>query len=211
MTHVRSTQQGFTLIEVLVALTLMALVSLIAWRGLDAVQHTGERLDEHAEQTLSLLRVLGQIERDIMLHAGPDILTGPVATITENDQATTGMPSGMVWHAATGLGLVREAGNGNWQQLRWHLHDGRLYRTTGAPSHRLPLPPAEQSVVVLEQVRALTIKVWHPAQGWISPTHNGVANPRIRPGMAGPTGIEVALYRQGPDSDTPYRKVVLLP
>jgi prepilin-type N-terminal cleavage/methylation domain-containing protein len=30
-------QEGFTLIEVMVAIMLMAIVSLIAWRGLDSV------------------------------------------------------------------------------------------------------------------------------------------------------------------------------
>lgn len=206
-----NSQQGFTLIEVLVALTLMALVSLISWRGLETVHDAGEHLDGRAEETLSLLRVLGQIERDILLHAGPDILPGPVVGVTDNVQANVGMPPGIVWDANAGLGLVREAGNGNWQQLRWHLEDGRLLRATGAPSHRLPLPLAENSVIVLEQVRALTVRVWHPGQGWVNPTQSLAANPRLRSGVVGPIGLEIALYRQGPAVDKPYRKVVLLP
>ena len=211
MREVHNSQQGFTLIEVLVALTLMALVSLISWRGLETVHNTGAHLDERAEETLSLLRVLGQIERDILLHAGPDILPGPVVGLTDNVQANTGMPPGIVWDANTGLGLVREAGNGNWQQLRWYLDDGRLIRATGVPSHRLPLPAAEKSAIVLQQVRALTVKVWHPAQGWVNPAQSVAANPRVRGGGEGPIGLEITLYRQGPAGDKPYRKVVLLP
>lgn len=207
----RDTQQGFTLIEVLVALTLMALVSLISWRGLEAVQHTGERLDERAEETLSLLRVLGQIERDILLHAGPDIMPGPAATMTAKAPANGQMPPGIVWNATTGLGLVRDAGGGRWQQLRWYLEGGNLFRATGAPSHLLPLPVPENGVIVLEQVRALTIKVWHPSQGWVGPSQSIAANSRIRSDVAGPVGIEIALYREGPASHKPYRKVVLLP
>lgn len=211
MMHTHPTQQGFTLIEVLVALTLMALVSLIAWRGLDAVHHTGVRLDAHAEHTLSLLGVLNQIERDILLNAGKDNLPAQVTTPANNAQTTTRLPPGMVWDSTTGLGLVREAGNGNWQQLRWHLQDGTLYRTTGTPSHRLPLPPAETRVAVLQHVRALTLRVWQPGQGWVNPAQTVATNPRARSDMSAPAGIEVALYRQGPDADKPYRKVVLLP
>lgn len=207
----RDTQQGFTLIEVLVALTMMALVSLISWRGLEAVQRTGERLDDRAEETLSLLRALGQIERDILLHAGPDILSGPVATGTAKAQANTLMPPGIVWNANTGLGLVRDAGGGRWQQLRWYIEDGRLFRAAGVPSHLLPLPAAEKSVIVLEQVRSLTIKVWQANQGWVGPQLNVAANPHNRGGVPGLIGLEIALYREGLAGDKPYRKVVLLP
>jgi len=38
-------QQGFTLIEVMVAILLMAVVSLIAWKGLDSVT----RADSHLQ------------------------------------------------------------------------------------------------------------------------------------------------------------------
>lgn len=211
MMGARDTQQGFTLIEVLVALTLMALVSLISWRGLEAIQHTGERLDDRAEETLSLLRVLSQIERDILLHAGPDILPGPAVTGTAKVQANTLMPPGLVWNAKTGLGLVRDAGGGRWQQLRWYIEDGRLLRAAGVPSHLLPLPAAEKSVIVLEQVRALTIKVWQANQGWVGPQQNIAANPHNRGDVPGLIGLEIALYREGPAGDKPYRKVVLLP
>lgn len=208
---IRRPQQGFTLVEVLVALILMALVSLISWRGLDAVQHTGERLDERAEETLSIVRVLGQIERDILLHAGPDILPVPTSAAAGTAQAGTRMPPGVAWHANTGLDLVRAAGDGRWQRLRWYLQDGSLFRAVGAPSHLLPLPAAETSAIVLPHVRALTLKVWQPGQGWVDPRQIGAGNPVNAAGSASLIGLEIALYRQGAASDEPYRKVVLLP
>ncbi len=208
----QDTQRGFTLIEVLVALVLMALVSLMSWRGLEAVQHTGERLDDRAEETLALLRVLGQIERDILLHAGEGILPGVAATGAAGQvQANTLMPSGLVWNASTGLGLVRDAGGGRWQQVRWHIQNGRLYRTVGAPSHLLPLPAAENGVVVLERVRALTVKVWLANQGWVEPSRKIGINPRKRDDALDLVGLEIALYREGLAADQPYRKVVLIP
>lgn len=210
MMNARHAQRGFTLIEVLVALTLMALVSLISWRGLEAVQRTGERLDERAEETLSLIRVLSQIERDLLLHAGTDIVPGPPSHEAGAAPANGRMPSGIAWNGTAGLSLVRAAGDGRWQTLRWYLKEGRLYRAAGAPSHLLPLPPAETSVVVLEHVRALTVRVWQPEQGWVDPSQDG----RSSSGSAGGAslaGLEIALYRQGTAKDQPYRKVVLLP
>src|SRR3546814_14883872 len=63
MRRARSAQQGFTLIEVLVALALMALLSLISWRALDSVERSSERLQASSDDTLALVRVLGQIEK----------------------------------------------------------------------------------------------------------------------------------------------------
>ncbi|HWK71442.1 MAG TPA: prepilin-type N-terminal cleavage/methylation domain-containing protein [Burkholderiaceae bacterium] len=205
----RDAQRGFTLIEMLVALVLMALVSLISWRGLEAVQHTGERLDDRAEETLSLLRVLGQIERDILLHAGEGVLPGiAFAAASGPAQANTLMPPGIAWSADAGLGLVRDAGGGRWQQVRWQVQDGRLFRAVGAPSHLLPLPAAENGLVVLERVRALTVNVWVANQGWVGPEQKVAAN---HGNAAGLIGLEIALYREGLAADQPYRKVVLLP
>src|SRR3546814_4811983 len=61
MRRARSAQQGFTLIEVLVALALMALLSLISWRALDSVERSSERLqarsEEHTSELQSLMRI----------------------------------------------------------------------------------------------------------------------------------------------------------
>ncbi|WP_265463411.1 PulJ/GspJ family protein, partial [Aeromonas salmonicida] len=62
-------QSGFTLIEVLVAVMLMAIVSLIAWRGLDSVTRADTHLKASTEQTEELLRSLNQLERDVALRA----------------------------------------------------------------------------------------------------------------------------------------------
>jgi len=233
MKHACRVQQGFTLIEVLVALTLMALVSLISWRGLDAVQRTGERLDERAEETLSMVRALGQIERDLLLHAGADVLPDSLSAATQAATGSAGvsgrMPPGIAWDRDAGLSLVRAAGDGLWQQLRWYLKDGALIRAVGAPSYLLPLPAAETEVVVLEHVKGLSVKMWQAGRGWVEPpsaTRESVigtvqtessAQPETNTGANTPapgsvaSGLEISLYREGPASDKPYRKVVVLP
>lgn len=219
----QSAQRGFTLIEVLVALTLMALVSLISWRGLDAVQQTGERLDERSEETLALVRALGQIERDLLLHAGADVLLEPASTAPggspgETQRSAARMPPGVVWNPETGLHLVRSAGNGLWQRIHWYLHEGKLMRAAGAPSYLLPLLAPETAVTVLEQVQALSVRLWLPGQGWTEPGNvqdsapgTQRANTPAGTGQGGASGLEVALYRQGQAANQPYRKVVVLP
>ncbi|MBR8655532.1 prepilin-type N-terminal cleavage/methylation domain-containing protein, partial [Achromobacter sp. Marseille-Q0513] len=60
----RRAQRGFTLIEVLVALALMALVSLISWRGLASVSSARDWIESQAEDTDAIVRSLGQLGRD---------------------------------------------------------------------------------------------------------------------------------------------------
>src|SRR3546814_3475046 len=107
MRRARSAQQGFTLIEVLVALALMALLSLISWRALDMVERSGERLPASSDDTLALVRVLGQIESDIGRHAGNDILSSRARW---NPAARAGalLPPGIQGHDPV-LSLVRSA------------------------------------------------------------------------------------------------------
>ena len=65
-------QAGFTLIEVLVALALMALVSLMAWRGLASVSGARDLIAAQAEDTDAIVRTLGQMARDVELsYTGP--------------------------------------------------------------------------------------------------------------------------------------------
>lgn len=68
-----SDQKGFTLIEVMVAIMLMAVVSVIAWRGLDSVTRADQHLQASSEQTEVLLRALNQMQLDVNLRAGVEL------------------------------------------------------------------------------------------------------------------------------------------
>ena len=56
---------GFTLVEVLVALAAMALMSVMAWRGIDAMGIAQTRTAQHNEDLLSLQTALAQWSRDL--------------------------------------------------------------------------------------------------------------------------------------------------
>lgn len=79
---------GFTLIELLVAITLMAVLSLIAWRGLEGIVNVRERLTRDADETDRLLRMLGQLERDLALRAPDVVLAARIAPIVPTQAAT---------------------------------------------------------------------------------------------------------------------------
>ena len=56
--------QGFALIEVLVAMTIMALVGLMAWRGMDALIMGRDVIDRRANQDAVYAQLVNQFERD---------------------------------------------------------------------------------------------------------------------------------------------------
>ena len=61
----RSASRGFTLIEVLVAISVMALMSLMAWRGLDGMLRSQSSLQTRSDDIRSLQAGLAQWQTDL--------------------------------------------------------------------------------------------------------------------------------------------------
>ena len=59
------TIHGFTLIEVLVAISMMALMSLMAWRGLDGMLRSQSSLQSRSDEIRSLQAGLAQWQTDL--------------------------------------------------------------------------------------------------------------------------------------------------
>ncbi len=64
MKHTGS-RRGFTLVEVLVALVVMAIMSLMAWQGVDGIARTREANQIRLEQTMRLQTVISQWDQDL--------------------------------------------------------------------------------------------------------------------------------------------------
>ncbi|AMN80230.1 MULTISPECIES: type II secretion system protein GspJ [Pseudomonas] len=195
-------QQGFTLIEVMVAIMLMAVVSLIAWRGLDSVTRADQHLQASSEQTEVLLRALNQMQRDISLRASVEL----VATDMAQDQTpkTEGLAAVTVRSSDSKgfrLDVIRSApmaGDGL-QRVRWWLKGDSLYRAAAPARDRYPLPAAKDGVVVLTGVSDLQVRVWDADKGWRQLSGNRREDP---------LGLEISLVRQTPQGVEKYRQVV---
>ena len=101
--------RGFTLVEVLVALLLMAILSAMAWQGLDGVLRGRDASRESIDRTTRLATVLSQWEQD--LQAVHD--TGVVPPLTFDGQTLR-----LTRRVDDGVALVAwSVRNGLWQ--RW--------------------------------------------------------------------------------------------
>jgi prepilin-type N-terminal cleavage/methylation domain-containing protein len=57
-------QQGFTLIEVLVSVTILSLVGLMAWRGMDAMIKGNEVIENRRDTDSAYLKLIKQFDKD---------------------------------------------------------------------------------------------------------------------------------------------------
>lgn len=166
---------GFTIIEMLVAITLMALMGIVCWRGLAFV---GAQRASIADETLELSRMFtafAQIERDVAERL-PDVAAPARATTPELPLALTVLPVG----DGSELEVLRMLEEPNGESIVMPVHyertaAGLLRRTPGA------------EVLVLPRVARLKIRI-HAGGFWIEPGH---AQP-VRP-VARATALEISL------------------
>ncbi len=58
-------QHGFTLVELLVALSVMAILAVLSWQGLDTMVRTQQQTQQRADDVLALQAGLGQWKADL--------------------------------------------------------------------------------------------------------------------------------------------------
>jgi len=199
---IRPDSAGFTLIEVMVAIALMAIVSILSWRGLDSVAKAGERIDASAADTEVVLRSVGQLSRDVLLRAPTGVLPRPPMPAGVNAPVTL-LPSSMTvdrrLDGTLVLGIVRAAvgEHGNWQRVAWSVEEGVLRRRIGLAANVLPLPAVDAAVDptrnpvadVMHDVQGLSLRAWVPQRGWVALPAADVA--------VAATGLEVTIVRAG--------------
>ncbi len=108
---------GFTLIEVMVALFILALMSAMAWQGVDAIARSRESTQLRMDRLLRLQTVLAQWEADV------------------HEVIDTQVVPGLNFDGAT-LRLTRRQPEGV-QVVAWTLRSGTLYRWSAPTSNAL--------------------------------------------------------------------------
>ena len=196
----RRRSSGFTLIEVMVALTIMAILAAVAFRGIDALMRAKDSALASTDRTLKLNTGMSQFEYDMSQMVDSRVL-----------------PRAIMFDGAT-LRIARRTPDGI-QLVLWTLQDHRWQRWASAPSiHMSELTDAwmrsqqwgaisDNAVTVLENVDDFQVYVCNPATtatsgcSWnnVQSTQGGATNPP--PGqppnqpvvVAQPNGIRITL------------------
>jgi len=111
-------RRGFTLVEVLVALVIMATLALMAWQGVDGIVRTRDASQARLERTLRLTTVLSQWVQDLASLHDTDVvpaLTFDGATL----RLTRRSPDGVQLVSWTLIPSNVESEQGTSQWVRW--------------------------------------------------------------------------------------------
>ena len=125
-------EQGLALLEVIVALVIMALVGLMAWRGMDAMIRGRDVIDRRANQDADYSQLVRQFERDCQSVLGKDELSA-----LGNSQAAAA--GGSVSSVAAGakniwfLRRYRQDGLDAWLVAGYGMGPAGLQRWTSRP------------------------------------------------------------------------------
>ena len=118
--------RGFTLIEVLVALTIMAVMAVMSWQAIDGMTRTQKRARAHADGTLALQAAFAQWHADLdAMMVWPQQLAAAAAP--------PGNPSGSPSGGSSSSSAEPLAA----RSLAW---DGRVLRITRSAPLPLPAP-----------------------------------------------------------------------
>ena len=143
-------QQGFTLLEIMIALAIFAVISILAWQILDGAMRTSTASDEAATKVTALQRTYNLLSRDFY-----------------QQQARAPRNSGEVFvQQQNGLEMTTLNGISGQVQLErvsWTLKDKRLWRNVWAAIDG-PASAQPEEVPILSEVKALKWRFWH--EGW---------------------------------------------
>ncbi|HEF5873220.1 TPA: prepilin-type N-terminal cleavage/methylation domain-containing protein [Burkholderia cenocepacia] len=152
--------RGFTLIEMLVAIALLAVIALLSWRGLDATIRGRDDIASNLAQTRLLGRYFSQLQFDLTNLVTADEVFGPPLRVRPNELV-------MVRHLGVGSGPTQM------QVVRYQLKGRELVRSASQPlasladvEDALQHMDAFARVVVSNDARTMQLAVWIPPDGW---------------------------------------------
>lgn len=197
------TPRGFTLLELLVAISVLAVVSLIAWRGLDSLVNTRERLEPEADDVRALLTAFGQMERDLAQVSNPQFLgltTSPVQ-VSASDGAVLLQ---MIRLAPAAADRATEV-----QTVSYRVVEGTLMRQATAAQTTFAQTSSErlETARLLGGVRQMQVRTWSANGGWVDPFVGDGSEQPAQSAAAVVPGVEIIIER---DNGRIFRRVMLV-
>ncbi|WP_394777326.1 type II secretion system protein J [Undibacterium sp.] len=183
---------GFTLVELLVAVSVLAIIAVLGWRGLDVIIRSRDSLTSELEKAHGIQLAFAQMESDCEHLISYSTLPNRAPLVVAQNR----------------LVLVRNVFTDNQpsrvQVVAYHLRDGVLSRRESAATRDLAMLDTlwqaeaadiknNRDVVLQTGVATMAVRVWlNDGAGWRQP---GID---VTPASgATPAGLEVMLQTQG--------------
>ena len=157
-------QTGLTLIELLVAISVLAFVAVLGWRGLDSITRARAALNADLEQTRGLQLAFAQLQSDCTNAVDAGTLDGRSPLVVDATRVTIARR------------IQPEAQAGALQLVTWRLRDGVLTREESPPTRDLTQlaqygqfaqTGGTQPVKLQSGVQQMQVRVWtDDGRGW---------------------------------------------
>lgn len=201
-----SRHAGFTLVELLVAIGILAMVAVLGWRGLDGIVRARVALTNEMETTRGMQLAFAQMQNDCENAAGSELMRGRPALLWDADRLTL-VRKVYVEHEPSRL-----------QVISYRVVNGQLIRRESPGTRDLDQvgqlwqalasdAPADNapSVVLQVGVTAMQVQGWQNNAWRNEPTAVGGTGEQPPGGVPAPptvnalepTGVQVALTVQG--------------
>lgn len=192
-----SKQRGLTLVELLVAISVLAFVAVLGWRGLDSIVRARIALTSDLAQTRGMQLTFAQLQNDCAHLASPSALPDRIPLAIDQGQLT----------------LVRTVYADNQpsrlQVISYRVYDGLLTRRESPPTrdyreldtfwqNAVNGTFTSQPVVLQSDVADMTMRLWING-GWRTKTDAVITVGDPVATQSVPTGLEVSLQLRGRD------------
>lgn len=143
-------QQGFTLLEIMIALTIFAVISILAWQILDGAMRTTTATDTEATKLNQLQRAYNLLERDFF----------QLQARAPRNEPEVFRQDGNAVELST---LSALSGDVRLERVRWRLEEHRLWRDVW-PAIDSPSSVKPEEVPILNDVKEMRWRFWR--QDW---------------------------------------------
>lgn len=187
---------GFTLLEVLIALGIVAVISLLSWRGLEEVLRMSGRLQGVDEQLQNTIAMFNQLEKDLQtIELGANDPQKPKDEVQLTDD-------GLFLLGTQRSGNAVQSGQsdmGQQQRLYWTWKAGQLQRSSQY------VTAGEEAPIVTSEplpVPGLALRLWVEGIGWTQAQQKGTlrggfSTPPILAGRPNPLNPALAAKMGG--------------
>lgn len=159
-------ERGLTLVELLVAIGVLAFVAVLGWRGLDSITRARASLNAELEQTRGLQLAFAQMQTDCANAVDASMLDGRSPLAVSADRITIARR------------IQPDAQPGMLELVTWRLRAGVLTREESPPTRDLTqldqywqfaAAGGARPVALRRGLRAMDLRVWtDDGRGWRS-------------------------------------------